>query len=515
MKKHLFLRLCLMFLVGVSAFSCRTEEFHNEEEAHGNPGLRLTFKRISLNEAKHRTQLVPELQKAEIGIKAFAQKNAKGKINYADGVSIDTDQVTYIENGPNFHTYTFHLTRQNALPTDPIENLVLIPATDGSYREMLISYNLTPQEKQLMMAGEYVDTQDKTTVTLLDGMVYNPLGAKSNQSCVWQSYIVGYTACSKNAHFNGEGSNKCDAIIKSKPIKEYYLQCKSIAEAPIDNGWWAGPGGGTNSGGGDCSSCPAENPTPEPEPCNGNGVSIQPVDPIGGIAEGGCEGIPTVIEFPDPNSPCNKVKSQFANENYKNKVATINKNYNFNLKKETGFSENKDGTFTDLFPPANNSSDALTITVDQNTKGYTHVHVNDRTTSDLTPEGYVVINKKIRMFSPADVDVLMALANLNKSPENFGDLYGTMLSSDGTYVIKFTGTAADIKMGFDTEYWRLEYQDYFKREEGNTQTKFLRFMKNKMLIQGVSLYKVKPNGKVFEYKLNAAQNDAEPIECGN
>ncbi|WP_185147339.1 hypothetical protein [Chryseobacterium binzhouense] len=47
-------------------------------------------------------------------------------------------------------------------------------------------------------------------------------------------------------------------------------------------------------GGGDCSSCPAENPTPEP--CNGNDVSTQPVDPSGSIAEGGCEGIPTVIK---------------------------------------------------------------------------------------------------------------------------------------------------------------------------------------------------------------------------
>ncbi|WP_144283546.1 hypothetical protein, partial [Chryseobacterium echinoideorum] len=117
MKKHLFLRLCLIFLIGVSAFSCRTEEFHNEEEAHGSTGLRLTSKRISLNEAKHKAQLLPELQIAEVEIKSYAKKNAKGKINYADGVSIDTDDVIYIENGPNYHTYTFHIVRDNA-PAD-------------------------------------------------------------------------------------------------------------------------------------------------------------------------------------------------------------------------------------------------------------------------------------------------------------------------------------------------------------------------------------------------------------
>ena len=115
MKKHLFLRLSLMLLVGVSAFSCRTEEFHNEEEAHGSTQFRLTTQRISLSEAKHKAKLLTELKEAEGKFKAFSKANAQGRvINYANGVSIDTDQVTYIENGPDFHTYTFHLSRQNA-----------------------------------------------------------------------------------------------------------------------------------------------------------------------------------------------------------------------------------------------------------------------------------------------------------------------------------------------------------------------------------------------------------------
>lgn len=120
------------------------------------------------------------------------------------------------------------------------------------------------------------------------------------------------------------------------------------------------------------------------------------------------------------------------------------------------------------------------------------------------------------MFSPADVDVLMGMADFNKSPENFGDLYGTMLSSDGTYVIKFTGTAANIKMGFNGENWRLKFQKYFEEnDKRNNETNFLLFMKNEMQIQGISLYQVKSNGKVFEHKLNAAQINAESTECGN
>lgn len=75
--------------------------------------------------------------------------------------------------------------------------------------------------------------------------------------------------------------------------------------------------------------------------------------------ENPCEnGIVTQPSLPNIKTPCGKVKAQFANENYKNKVATINKNSYFKLKKETGFKENKDGTFEDLQA---SGGDALTI----------------------------------------------------------------------------------------------------------------------------------------------------------
>ena len=201
-------------------------------------------------------------------------------------------------------------------------------------------------------------------------------------------------------------------------------------------------------------------------------------------------------------------------EAYKNKVATINKPYNFNLKKETGFKEDKNGNFVDL-PPS--GKDALTITYDEDTRGYTHVHINDRGKGTYTPEGLEEIDIKIRMFSPADVNVLMGMADFNKSPENFADLYGTMLSSDGTFVIKFTGTAADIKTGFGGKNWRLKFQNYFEEnmDTNDNPTLFLKFLKDKMQVKGISLYKVQSDGKVYEYKLNTAQTKAEPFECGN
>ncbi|SDM38192.1 hypothetical protein, partial [Chryseobacterium taihuense] len=52
--------------------------------------------------------------------------------------------------------------------------------------------------------------------------------------------------------------------------------------------------------------CPTD---PTHQPCNGNGVSTGLIDPNTNIGEGGCAGIPTVVEMPLPTvDPC--IKSQ-------------------------------------------------------------------------------------------------------------------------------------------------------------------------------------------------------------
>jgi len=76
------------------------------------------------------------LKKAEAKFKE--KSSAFGKIvNYGNGVSIDTDDVIYIENGIGFYSYTFNIKHDNA-PTDaPLENLVLSSLPDGTYKELL------------------------------------------------------------------------------------------------------------------------------------------------------------------------------------------------------------------------------------------------------------------------------------------------------------------------------------------------------------------------------------------
>lgn len=344
MKKNLFLRLCLMMAVVLSAFSCRQDILHEQETYNNSGAFQLTSKRISLSEAQHKAKLLPELEQVEKKFKTFSTTNAQGKIvSYGNGVSIDTDLVTYIENGPNFHTYTFNLTRENALPTDPVENLILIPTTIGTYRELLVSYHVTPQEKQMLMNGENVDTKDRSTVIVLENNTYNPLSGKSGgQSCVWAEAIVGYTACSENAHFNAEGSDQCDAKIKSQAIKEFFLRCENIYDGTETGGggeWWVGSGGGTDSGTGGEPLGPGN-----PEPCNGNGVATNPLEPNTNIGEGGCSGIPTVITVPEPQEPACKQLSALKNKTgFTEKMTTLKNNIESGTK-EKGFILHDDAT---------------------------------------------------------------------------------------------------------------------------------------------------------------------------
>ncbi|MCA6069003.1 hypothetical protein JI747_017695 [Chryseobacterium sp. RG1] len=149
MKKNYALGLLLLAAMLLFLHSCRNDYLQDQAESYSNASkFQLTSRRISLNEAKHKAKLIPELNKAEAKIKAKVISNINGKvISYGNGVSIDTDDVIYIEKGPDIHSYTFHINRENASEDAPVENLLLSPLPDGTYREFLVSYYLFPLPK--------------------------------------------------------------------------------------------------------------------------------------------------------------------------------------------------------------------------------------------------------------------------------------------------------------------------------------------------------------------------------
>ncbi|WP_131667066.1 hypothetical protein [Chryseobacterium taiwanense] len=116
------------------------------------------------------------------------------------------------------------------------------------------------------------------------------------------------------------------------------------------------------------------------------------------------------------------------------------------------------------------------------------------------------------MFSPADVNTLMTMAGF-VTDGNYSQLYGTMVSSYGNYTIVFTGTPSDIKVGFDTQQWKDDYINYRKNNPYWSFEKiFLTFLKDKMNVKGVDLYKIKNDFSIQKKTLNS-NNQIESTDC--
>lgn len=342
MKKNLLVRLYLTMIALLSVHSCRQDILPDKESYNNTSAFQLTSKRISLTEAKHKAKLLPEIKKAETEFKKL-KTNAFGKtVNYGNGVSIDTESVIFIENGPNYHTYTFNVISENSSADAPLENLLLTPLPDGTYKKLLISYNFTEQEKQIINSGGYVNTKGKSKVTDLGKGTLDDIVSKS-QSCGYVE-AQAYTICSEGVHFHGESN--CNADVKSQLITVYLWKCESIDDGSGTSGGGSLPGSGPGEGGGGspCPDCPTDGGSTPTEPCNGNGVLTGPLDPTTDIGDGTCTGVPTLPNpgLPIKTNPCQKTKAMLENPAVQTKLDSL-KNHSTGTG-ELGFKIKKDGT---------------------------------------------------------------------------------------------------------------------------------------------------------------------------
>ncbi|MBM7419854.1 MULTISPECIES: hypothetical protein [Chryseobacterium] len=329
MKKISILVLLASLLL---VFSCRTENLLETESSNVNnqiSKIQLTSKKISLNEAKHKEKLLSGIKDAEISLKAMA----KGINN--NGVYIDIDNLIYIENGPDYHTYTFNIIREGTGDDTPLENLVLSPLTDGTYREVLVTYNLSAKEKDILRAGGMVDFSKKMTFTPLQNNIFSKY-TSGGQDCHMEidSY---YTKCSENVHDHGEQYPTCTAGKPSEivyVIKEVCVPNNGGGESPYNpidpyNPPGNDGGNGNNEGGDEYGGS---------SPCNGTGVLTGPQAPVsdpGFDQGGGCTGIPTqpntALSFSSIiiNLPAELKNTLDDNPDFKNGLETY---YNINHK---------------------------------------------------------------------------------------------------------------------------------------------------------------------------------------
>ncbi|CAD7798561.1 hypothetical protein CHRY9390_00354 [Chryseobacterium aquaeductus] len=430
MKNKLMLRLCLMTIALLSLPSCRQDILQEQETYNNSSAFQLTSKRISLDEAKHKTKLVPAIEQVENNFGDQSQSNLQGRIvNYGNGISIDTDDVIYLQKGPDFHSYTFRINHENAPANAPIENLVISSRPDGTWKEVLVTYYLTPQEKQNMLSGVSVDFTGKVTHDVLQNGTYSSAIMQQDVLNCHLEISTYYTRCGESDdHHNGEktGAEKGPCRSETPSVLVVSLVRKCTVALPVDTGL------GENGEDG------------------GNGP--------GGLSNNPPEETTTAPNVPVRNNPCNKTKAMLQRPNVQQGITGIKAQAlqtisNVNAG-EIGFKEKKDGT---VVPADVNSSHKVVFNDVTDSNGGYHNHTATGT----------------HMFSPPDIDALLGFAAAQSLQDGAGNAYLGMIAGEWCncppdnvqyihYVIRYTGAAADLGTGNTHDYTPAQMKQFEK-----------------------------------------------------
>lgn len=252
-------------------------------------------------------------------------------------------------------------------------------------------------------------------------------------------------------------------------------------------------------------------PTKNPGPGPGTTMEGGP-----GTHGGGTNGTENNNQQKDP---CSGMKTQREDKGFKDGVTDLKGKTG--LKKETGYTQNgTTGEYTyQENASATETSNSLRLPDAEryNVKSFLHTHVDDFTTTDGS--GNEVTRTGIKMFSPADVIYMMdMLRNAKTRGYAFSDVSGTMVTSTGTYTLRFSGNEYQLK-SFTMEQYQGYTSSYIDFMTSNTnlslEQKFLQFIDTKMNVKGIELFKLNDDGSNTKISLNSDKSSVTTSNCPN
>lgn len=517
-KFFLFPALALLFAL---LFSCRNDFLAETEAKHQSELPALTSKIISLNESKHKSKILPELKFAKQTL-SNKSENAFGKVvNFGDSISIDTDHVIYMENGTNYHTYTFKIDRINSAINSPLENLIFNPLPDGSYQGFWVVYNLTAADKLKIENKEFIDLKTKTVVTPIENI---SLSSLSKISCIpiYYSYPI---LCQEHLHMPGESCAYQGGAGAAYWVNAIAWDCVGMQPYTM----MPSEGGSQTGGGGSpCTDCPPSNPEPEPDPCIE--IPTSPTQNIPGIStSSGCVvGTPTLPNLggsPNANTPCENIKELFANPKFKAKFDSLTKPGVFDQLQEKAYVMkypplNLVGQVEPAFisidmpPCSTGDSDAVWPSV---FTGITII-MHDHTNADCAG------NIPIKAPSPVDIRAFLnkLLAQANTFTGSYLGATSLTTTSGGNYILKYEGTAYPGSISPDqleelNEIYKKMFVNLYQRNNIVTQADiervFTKFLKEKIDKPGLNVYRVTPTTTIkLEYN-TTSPNSIKETTC--
>ena len=300
-----YLKLGIL-LFGISAIvtSCvKDDDFETTEISQEQQERGINVRTIYNAEIFNNPKIATQLNNGALNLQPNTIDNtSSARVVYNSNYQfyVDTDKASY----------TFAVTRDedNGL----VENLLLSLQEDGSYKVVLISYDLTDLEREKIQNNEIVDLANKVTYQLIedDTISTNILSRSVDDDCF--GFDVRYEMCCENFHSSLDILNGEQCICETPPTGFAYeisitVGCESqgsgfisdfnpVDTSPVptgngDYGLVGNPGGGIRDD--NSESTISTNPAPD----NPNNPQA-PSTTIGGAL--------TVVTFPDieVETPC-------------------------------------------------------------------------------------------------------------------------------------------------------------------------------------------------------------------
>ncbi|MNU15611.1 hypothetical protein D3C71_37530 [compost metagenome] len=206
MKKKLLLRLCFILMVALTAYSCRTDHFPEQQTDFENQFQNRKFYVLNAKEVKAMPGLLDKVQAIQqnsmVRNTEIQTTSKTNQDSLLQGSIIDTDSVLVIENNGS-KTYTFKITRDSASPI--VENLVLKKNEDESFSGVMLKYNFTEQDKQISSLGHSVDYTNKIEVFPIENLNIAARVVSQTAGCytiVWETGL-----CGAGLHSYGQSCN--------------------------------------------------------------------------------------------------------------------------------------------------------------------------------------------------------------------------------------------------------------------------------------------------------------------
>ncbi|MGG5207455.1 hypothetical protein ACQWU4_00810 [Chryseobacterium sp. MIQD13] len=475
MRKKITLRLFILTAFLAVVWSCQQELMQAGQEYDAQL-QKNTVEWLS------RLQLEKNHPKVLDKINQISPNNAsESKGIYTDaenGFSIDTEEAYFVKDANGIVTYTFKIERDSEKDESVLENLILKDIGEGNFFAYFITYDaaalsnsrekpLSPEELSHHIS---LYTVGKKTSAEIFGklnscpVTFYPVGT--------YVYVPGHQ-CIEGLHDYGE---PCAYLGTSNAATQGGYEVVyniTVQETP-------GSCGGTGSSG---------------------GMGTTPVSGSGGN-----------INLPELDDPCVKIKNKFNDAKFKEKVAAIDKpevfDYDHEMGYAVGYPPPNTGVTETQYQPMENvlGSHNVTLPAGNQYFGFIHSHNNE------SDGGHPV-----KIFSPADLATFLTSCVANADVHGgVTDAYAMVITSEGNYMLQFTGLSSGFGVGPNTKKFWLSW---YEREviaiqnedgtidQGKVEKMFLRFLKEKVAIDGVELYQVeKITGKATKLSLDASNN---------